>query len=58
VDEKADNKGSQRFEKAVSGMYIGQILREVFPEDGFDEHTDGRRLLISLMLLINIKTNT
>ena len=34
----------QRFEKAVSGMYIGQILREVFPEDGFDEHTDGKAL--------------
>lgn len=25
-------------------MYIGQILREVFPEDGFDEHTDGKAL--------------
>ena len=44
VDEKSDNKGSQRFEKAVSGLYIGQILREVFPEDGFDEHTDGKAL--------------
>ena len=44
VDEKSDNKGSQRFEKAVSGMYIGQILREVFPEDGFDENTDGKAL--------------
>lgn len=44
VDEKSDNKGSQRFEKAVSGMYIGQILREAFPEDGFDEHTDGKAL--------------
>lgn len=44
VDEKSDNIGSQRFEKAVSGMYIGQILREVFPEDGFDEHTDGKAL--------------
>lgn len=44
VDEKSDNKGSQRFEKAVSGMYIGQILREVFPEDGFDETTDGKAL--------------
>jgi hexokinase len=44
VNEKSDNKGSQRFEKAVSGMYIGQILREVFPEDGFDETTDGKAL--------------
>lgn len=44
VDEKSNNKGSQRFEKAVSGMYIGQILREVFPEDGFNEQTDGKAL--------------
>jgi len=44
VDEKSDNKGSQRFEKAVSGMYIGQILREFFPEDGFDATTDGKAL--------------
>ena len=44
VDEKSDNKGAQRFEKAVSGMYIGQILREVFPEDGFDDQTDGKAL--------------
>ncbi len=44
VDEKSANKGSQRFEKAVSGMYIGQILREAFPEDEFDEHTDGKAL--------------
>jgi hexokinase len=44
VDEKSNNKGSQRFEKAVSGMYIGQLLREAFPEDGFDETTDGKAL--------------
>ena len=44
VDENSDNQGSQRFEKAVSGMYIGQILKEVFPDDGFDEHTDGKAL--------------
>jgi len=44
VDEKSDNKGAQRFEKAVSGMYIGQLLREVFPEDGFDDQTDGKAL--------------
>jgi len=44
VDEKSNNKGSQRFEKAVSGMYIGQILKEAFPDDGFDENTDGKVL--------------
>ncbi len=44
VDENSDNTGSQRFEKAVSGMYIGQILKEVFPEDGFTDQTDGKDL--------------
>jgi len=44
VDENSNNTGSQLFEKAVSGLYIGQILKEVFPEDGFDENTDGKAL--------------
>ena len=44
VDEKSDIKGAQRFEKAVSGMYIGQIFREMFPEDGFDEKFDAKGL--------------
>lgn len=44
VDENSDNTGSQRFEKAVSGMYIGQILKEVFPDDGFTDQTDGKDL--------------
>ena len=44
VDENSTNTGSQLFEKAVSGLYIGQILKEVFPEDGFDENTDGKAL--------------
>ena len=44
VDEKSDIKGAQRFEKAISGMYIGQIFRELFPEDGFDEKFDAKGL--------------
>jgi hexokinase len=44
VDEKSDIRGAQRFEKAVSGMYIGQIFREMFPEDGFDEKFDAKGL--------------
>lgn len=44
VDEKSNNKGAQRFEKSVSGMYIGQLLKESFPNDGFDEATDGKAL--------------
>ncbi len=44
VDENSNNKGSQRFEKSVSGMYIGQLLRYAFPDDGFDDQTDGKAL--------------
>ena len=44
VDENSNNKGAQRFEKAVSGMYIGQLLRAAYPEDGFDDTTDGKVL--------------
>ena len=44
VDEKSDIIGAQRFEKAISGMYIGQIFRELFPEDGFDEKFDAKGL--------------
>jgi len=44
VDEKSDIKGAQRFEKAVSGMYIGQIFKEMFPKDGFDEKFDAKGL--------------
>jgi len=44
VDDKSDIKGAQRFEKAVSGMYLGQIFREMFPEDGFDEKFDAKGL--------------
>lgn len=44
VDAKSDIKGAQRFEKAISGMYIGQIFREMFPDDGFDEKFDAKGL--------------
>ena len=42
LDARSDNAGAQRFEKTVSGLYIGQVLREMFPEDGFDENFDGK----------------
>ena len=41
VDENSDNKGFQRFEKAISGMYIGRIFRAAFPNDSIDENMDG-----------------
>jgi len=31
VDSKSDVPGAQRFEKAVSGMYLGEIFKAVFP---------------------------
>lgn len=44
VDANSDNKGSQRFEKAISGMYVGRVFRAVFPDDGIDENMDGAGL--------------
>jgi hexokinase len=44
VDAKTDTKGYQRFEKAVSGMYLGDILKTVFPSDEFEEKFDARKL--------------
>lgn len=44
LDERSDNKGVHRFEKAVSGLYIGQLMHELFPEDGFDESFDAKAM--------------
>jgi hexokinase len=38
VDAKSNNKGNQRFEKAVSGMYLGEIFKAAFPNDKFDDN--------------------
>lgn len=37
VDAKSDNIGRQRFEKAISGMYLGRVFMAAFPNDKFDE---------------------
>jgi len=44
VDNYSDNKGNQRFEKAISGMYLGRIFRAVFPNDGLDINLDAAGL--------------
>lgn len=44
VDALSDNKGAQRFEKAVSGMYLGEILKSTFPLEEFEENFDARKL--------------
>jgi hexokinase len=37
VDARSDNKGFQRFEKAISGMYLGRVFMAAFPDDKFEE---------------------
>jgi len=44
VDACSDIKGAQRFEKAVSGMYLGEILKSVFPCDEFESRFDAQKL--------------
>jgi hexokinase len=44
VDTNSDNKGFQRFEKAISGMYLGRVFQAAFPNDSFDENLDGASL--------------
>ncbi len=44
VDLYSDNKGFQRFEKAISGMYLGRVFRAAFPNDGLDISLDAAGL--------------
>jgi hexokinase len=44
VDAASGTQGAQRFEKAVSGMYLGKVFTALFPEDGFDEKFDAKAL--------------
>lgn len=44
VDATSDSFGKQRFEKAVSGMYLGDILKAAFPLEEFEEKFDARKL--------------
>ncbi len=44
VDKESDNQGRQRFEKAISGMYLGKILEAVFPDKQFEKGFDARNL--------------
>ena len=41
VDAVSNNKGSQRFEKAVSGGYLGQVFRMTFPREKIKAGFDG-----------------
>jgi len=44
VDAASTTPDEQRFEKAVSGMYLGKVFTALFPEDGFDEKFDAKAL--------------
>jgi hexokinase len=44
VDALSDNMGAQRFEKAVSGMYLGEILKAVFQSDEFEKNFNSQKL--------------
>ena len=44
VDGISGNPGKQRFEKAVSGMYLGDILKTTFPLEEFEEKFDAQKL--------------
>ena len=44
VDIASGTQNAQRFEKAVSGMYLGKIFTTLFPLDGFDEKFDAKSL--------------
>ncbi|MDR0824774.1 MAG: hexokinase [Prevotella sp.] len=44
VDACSDTRGAQRFEKAVSGMYLGEILKSVFPCAEFEQRFDAQKL--------------
>lgn len=49
VDAASDNKGGQRFEKAVSGMYLGHVFKAAFPGEKLDENLSA----VDLSRMIN-----
>jgi hexokinase len=44
VDAMSNNKGQQRFEKAISGGYLGEIFKTVFSHEKIDYTFDGGAL--------------
>ena len=44
VDACSNNKGRQRFEKAISGMYLGEIFKTMFPYNELEDKFDAGKL--------------
>lgn len=45
VDAASENPGRQRFEKAVSGLYLSRIFKAVFPESSLDAAAGAKGLI-------------
>jgi hexokinase len=45
VDAASENRGVQRFEKAVSGLYLSRIFKALFPESALDPDSGAKRLI-------------
>ena len=48
VDTNSDKPGEQRFEKAISGDYLGEIFKAVYPLDEFEEKFNAESLTTML----------
>jgi len=44
VDAMSNNKGNQRFEKAISGGYLGELFKAVFSDEKIKYDFDGKDL--------------
>lgn len=44
VDALSNSKGRQKFEKAVSGFYLGEILKAAYPWDRFEDGFNAKSL--------------
>jgi hexokinase len=44
IDRYSDTPGAQRFEKAISGMYLGRLLEFIFSRDEFEANFDAEKL--------------
>ena len=48
VDANSESKGEHRFEKAISGMYLGEIFKSIYPFDEFEEKFNAQTLTTML----------
>jgi hexokinase len=44
IDKYSDTPGAQRFEKAISGMYLGRLLEFIFSCEEFEANFDAEKL--------------